>query len=575
MSSSPVGEKRRNLVGFLTTRPDDVDESRQVTRSLEWLTIKESCDAMLNLVSRRNERQAGFSFLEYINGWLHGGGGPEPAPPSEGFFAELEFLMKGVAGTASLYNGTEQAFRNYSGREAAEIRSKELSEMAAAAEEHMDRFACGLEERVVQKRRQNKKRILGFLDASEEDWKNWRWHLRNTITDIGQLSRLIKLTPEEYRSVERAGEYGIPFGVTPYYLSLMDYIPGRGRDYAVRAQVLPDLHYISKLHQIQDDPKSSADFMFERDTSPCDAITRRYPRIVILKPVLTCPQICVYCQRNWQIEDVFSESAVLSKSKLDEALEWIEKTPEINEILVTGGDPLILSDSRIEQILSRLSRMGHVQRIRIGTRTPVTLPSRVTDRLADTIARYHSPGRREIVIVTHYEHTYEITPGSMEAVQKFKRRGMCVYNQFVYTFYVSRRFEAVALRHKLRLIGVDPYYTFNTKGKEETHEYRVPIARLIQERHEESRLMPGTERTDEMVFNVPRLGKNHLRAGQHHRLISILPDGRRMYEFIPWEKNMVLTDTFVYKDISIYDYLQRLKDLGEDISLYRTIWYYY
>ncbi|HET58398.1 MAG TPA: KamA family radical SAM protein, partial [Deltaproteobacteria bacterium] len=187
----------------------------------------------------------------------------------------------------------------------------------------------------------------------------------------------------------------------------------------------------------------------------------------------------------------------------------------------------------------------------------------------------HQPGRREVVIVTHCEHAYEITPQMMEAVQKFRHAGISVYNQLVYTFFNSRKYEASYLRNKLRLIGVTPYYTFNTKGKEETNDFRVPLARLLQEQAEGARLFPGTVRTDEVVFNVPRLGKNYLRAAQHRDLISILPNGRRVYEFHPWEKNIKLVDTYVHVDVSIYDYLERLKATGEDIDLYRTIWYYY
>ncbi|MBW1775380.1 MAG: KamA family radical SAM protein, partial [Deltaproteobacteria bacterium] len=225
--------------------------------------------------------------------------------------------------------------------------------------------------------------------------------------------------------------------------------------------------------------------------------------------------------------------------------------------------------------LSRLSRIRHIQRIRIGTRTLVTLPQRIDESLVRTINRFHIPGKREILLITHFEHPYEITPQSMEAVQKFRRYGIEVYNQLVYTFYNSRKFEAAALRLKLRLIGVTPYYTFNTKGKAETNEYRVPIPRLLQEQKEEARLLPGSARTDEIVFNVPGLGKNYLRAVQHRDVISILPDGRRVYEFHPWEKQLSLADTYLYTDVSIYDYLKRLKAAGEDPSQYKTVWYYY
>ena len=355
----------------------------------------------------------------------------------------------------------------------------------------------------------------------------------------------------------------------------MDYVPGKGRDDSIRAQVIPSTHYIKTLLKHRTHDESSLDFMLEQDTSPIEGITRRYPQIAIIKPVVTCPQICVYCQRNWEIEDIHSRSAVLPKSRLDKALDWIANTPEINEVLITGGDPFLLSNEKIENLLFKLSRMKHVERIRIGSRTPVTLPQRITEALVKDVGHFHIPGKREILIVTHFEHPYEITPQSMDAVQKFRSHGIEVYNQLVYTFYNSRKFEASLLRHKLRLIGVTPYYTFNAKGKEETEEFRVPIPRLLQEQKEEARLMPGTVRTDEVVFNVPRLGKNYLRAAQHHDVISILPDGRRIYEFHPWEKKLALADTYIYTDVSIYNYLKKLQSHGEIISDYNSIWYYY
>ena len=355
----------------------------------------------------------------------------------------------------------------------------------------------------------------------------------------------------------------------------MDYLSGKGRDDSIRAQVIPSTHYMKTLLKHRAHEESSLDFMLEQDTSPIEGITRRYPQIAIIKPVVTCPQICVYCQRNWEIEDTHSRSAVLSKSKLDKALDWIANTPEINEVLITGGDPFLLSNEKIENLLFKLSRIKHVKRIRIGSRTPVTLPQRITEAIVKGVSRFHIPGKREILIVTHFEHPYEITLQSMDAVQKFRSHGIEVYNQLVYTFYNSRKFEASLLRHKLRLIGVTPYYTFNTKGKEETEDFQVPIPRLLQEQQEEARLMPGTVRTDEVVFNVPRLGKNYLRATQNHDVISILPDGRRVYEFHPWEKKLALVDTYVYTDVSIYKYLKKLQSNGEIISDYNSIWYYY
>lgn len=543
--------------------------------SLQWILARDTIRVFRKILSPRSEQLAGFSPLEYMNNILHSASRESMPKPSPGFFAEMEHLMRAIVGKADVYSEKKPAFAKYEGQRAARLRSADLSRLARRAERYMERYPSGLEDDVKRRRYRNKSRVLKFFNATDLEWTQWRWQARNIIRDADTLRELVKLKDEEYSAVQLAREAKIPFGITPYYLSLMDNDTSRTYDYAIRSQVIPSLHYIQALKSNKDCQETSMDFMLERDTSPIEGITRRYPMIVILKPIMTCPQICVYCQRNWEIEDVYSRAAVMPKAKLDKAIQWIADTPEINEVLITGGDPLLLSNEKIENLLYKLSLNKRIQRIRIGTRTPATLPMRITDSLVKDINHFHMPGKREIVIITHFEHPYEITHQSMEAVQKFRRYGMDVYNQLVYTFYNSRKFEATALRNLLRLIGVTPYYTFNTKGKEETDDFRVPIARLLQEQKEEARLTPGTVRTDECVFNVPGLGKNYLRALQHHDVISILPDGRRVYEFHPWEKKLSLVDTYIYTDVSIYTYLQKLKAVGENIADYKSIWYYF
>jgi len=574
-NEAPIGDKRQKVRYLLSDTLNATFEDNPAIPPLEWILTRNAVNVLRSIVSGRNERLAGFSLLQYVDDLIHGRDLGERPPPGPGFYAEFEHLLKALAGKTEIYCDKIPAFLKHTGRRAARLRSNGLSRMARDAERFMSRYPYGLDRAVIRKRRANRRRILKYFGAADGDWDRWKWHTKHIIRDAGTLSRLVTLTHEEFQAVSLARANRIPFGITPHYLSLLDPEPHRKRDYAVRAQVIPPLYYVERMKEHKENKGCSMDFMLEHDTSPIDGITRRYPDIVILKPVMTCPQICVYCQRNWEIEDVYSRSAMLGQKRLDAALQWIAETPEITEVLVTGGDPLLLSNEKLEKLLSRLARMDHVERIRIGTRMLVTLPQRITDALVRGVGRFHVPGRREVLIVTHFEHQYEITPESIAAIQKFRRAGIGVYNQMVYTFYNSRRFEAAAIRHHLRLSGVTPYYTFNTKGKEETDDYRVPIARLLQEQHEEARLMPGTVRTDEIVFNVPRLGKNYLRAGQHHDVISILPDGRRVYEFHPWEKKLSLVDTFVYTDVSIYDYLLRLKRVGENIRDYRTIWYYY
>ena len=198
----------------------------------------------------------------------------------------------------------------------------------------------------------------------------------------------------------------------------------------------------------------------------------------------------------------------------------------------------------------------------------------ITKQMASMLGSFREPGRREIAIMTHIEHVYEITQDMAAAVYRLRREGISVYIQQVFSFYVSRRFETTYLRFLLRRIGVDPYYTFVPKGKDEMVSYRVPLARILQEQKEEARLVPGLSRTDEAVFNIPGIGKNYLRARQHRDLLSVLPNGSRVYEFHPWEKNIRSCRAYVTTDVPILDYLVRLEKHGENVEDYSSIWFY-
>ncbi len=424
-------------------------------------------------------------------------------------------------------------------------------------------------------RRENRERILHYFKASEEDWEDYRWQLQHVIRTAEPLKDLIELTTEQQAAIDKAIQNRIPFGITPYYLHLMDREIALDYDHAVRAQVIPPPDYVDIMADNRRDRGLMFDFMGEHDTSPVDLVTRRYPGIAIVKPFNTCSQIRVYCQRNWEIDEVLDPGAMSTRESMQQAVDWLRDHTAIGDVLVTGGDPLIMKDEQISWLMQALCEIPHLYRIRIGSRTPVVLPMRWTDRLLDILSEAYSPGRREVAVVTHFEHSYEITPEACDAVQRIRHAGMGVYNQEVFTMENSRRFETAKLRKDLRLIGVDPYYTFNMKGKEETRRYMVPIARILQERKEEARLLPGLDRTDEPVFNVPKLGKNHLRSWQDHRLVMVLPDGSRVYEFHPWEKNIEPVPPYNYIDVPIYDYLEELAARGENIRDYRTIWFYY
>lgn len=548
---------------------------------LEKSTVRESIRVLRSVIGPINEYRTEYSALESL--WKLAQGRREELKEkiSAGFLLEFIHLFRAINGKSNVYHEDEQVkkgipdFLKMEGREAAMKRTEILDDMGTSLKKYFKKYPSGLEEEVINWRRENKSKILRYFKEVADHWQDYKWHLKNVIHDATILADLIELTSEQKKAVENAVQFKIPFGITPYYLSLMDTRMSIGYDHAVRAQVIPPKEYVDKMVEHRQDRNISLDFMGEHDTSPVDLITRRYPVIAIVKPFNTCAQICVYCQRNWEIDRVLDPNALSSKEKISQAVAWLDEHKSVGDVLVTGGDPLVMNDNQLKYLLDALAEKKHIYRIRIGSRIPVVLPMRITDELVSLIAGYHSPPTREIALVTHFEHSYEITPESMEAIQKIRKAGMGVYNQQVYTLENSRRFETVKLRKDLRSIGVDPYYTFNMKGKEETKRLMVPIARILQERKEEARLLPGLDRTDEPVFNVPKLGKNHLRANQDHRLVMILPDGSRVYEFHPWEKNITAVPPYNYVDVPIFDYLGELALRGENVMDYRTIWYYY
>lgn len=558
-------EKARSL---LLNRLGEIQAIFPDENDLRYSVVRDCARALRGMLLPHSEDKAGFSVLQRLLAIQGNRPGSEASPA---FHAEFIHLFRGLEGRAETEMLTLEADTSaLSGREAAARRSDDLDRIWEYVDSWMERWKDGLSDDAVSRRVVRRRHVLEALGGSERDWQDWRWHTHNVVTSPEELSLLVPGI--ETGGVEAALRNSVPFAVTPYYASLME--PGSGdRDRALRAQVVPSGRFVESFASARS--STDMDFMRERDTSPVDLVTRRYPAIAILKPYNSCPQICVYCQRNWEIEEAMSPTAMASDASLDEALRWIADHVSIREVLVTGGDPLAMDDDRLGRVLRGVASIDHVDLVRIGTRTPVTMPMRFTPALLDLLSDIRSPGRREVVVVTHIQHPYEITPETVRAVDAVRMRGIGVYNQLVYTYYVSRRFEAAKLRMLLRRSGIDPYYTFVPKGKLETAEYRVPIARILQEYQEEARLLPGTRRTDTPVYNVPGLGKNYLLAYQNRDLVSVMPDGSRYYEFHPWEKNLARQRGYPGWDVPVLDYLSRLAADGEDISDYSSIWYYY
>jgi len=537
---------------------------------VERNNAKQCIRILKNVIRSENEHITGASALKYLHDLARKPKSSNSAV-SEGFIAEFIAIFEGISGKSGIFADAAE-YSAITGRRAAQKRSEKLDEYSKKIASNFRKYRTGLDPVVVASRKRLKRKILEYFKATEDDWRDHRWQLRHVVKDLATLSNLVYLEKDEVDGLKAAEKNRIPFQITPYYLSLFNETGRTTHDRAIRAQVIPSAHYATS---VASNRKACVDmdFMDEKSTSPIDCITRRYPQILILKPFDSCPQICVYCQRNWEVKGI--DEGGVTPAKVRKAIAWVRKNPNISEVLLTGGDPLTLGNNYLSSILSEIAAIPHVERIRIGTRTFVTVPFRFDEGMIGMLKKYHEPGKREICVVTHFEHASEVTPDVIEAVRKVRRLGIGVYNQQVFTYYNSRRFETAHLRKTLKLCGIDPYYTFNTKGKDETLDFRVPIARLEQERKEEARLLPGIVRTDEMVFNVPRLGKSHLRAWQDHEPIMVLSNGRRVYRFYPWESQIAFVEPYVYTDVSIYDYLKRLEADNENPEDYKSIWYYF
>ncbi len=526
---------------------------------------KQSIRVFKNILRTENELLTSFSPVKTL--WELASGKTETLDEiEEGFILEMIFLSHGINGRSGSFAYRKE---NFAG---SPYSSSTLDKFATHMRSEMMKFKTGNHPLRKLNSDSLKKKILDHFGGEPSDWEDHSWHLKHFIRDIETLSQLVKLEDDEIQGLESAKAMGVDFLITPYYLSLFNESGRDSDDKAVRAQVLPGFRYCLNIYDSRQ-ANLDMDFMGEKQTQPIERITRRYPQVVILKVVDSCPQICVYCQRNWEIKSI-GEGDVDDR-KITTAIDWIAKNPNISEVLVTGGDPLLLGDDYLDSILKHLSVISHIERIRIGTRVFATLPCRITDKVVDLIGKYHQPGRREICLVTHFEHTAEITEDSIAAVTRVRKAGLSIYNQQVFTYYNSRRYETSALRRMLKLCGIDPYYSFNTKGKKETIDFRVPLARIQQERKEEGRFLPGMVRTDEPVFNVPKMGKSHLRSWQDHEVIMIKGTGERVYRFLPWQSRLAKVDDYLFTDVSIYDYLNRLLNDGEDIDQYSSIWFYY
>ncbi|WP_054697375.1 KamA family radical SAM protein [Syntrophomonas palmitatica] len=303
---------------------------------------------------------------------------------------------------------------------------------------------------------QQKQRILESLGGSEKDWLDWKWQLKHRIKDANQLGMILELRQKEIQFIAKVSKR-YRWAISPYYLSL---ITDNFRDSPIYKQAVPDIRELKS--------GGCLDPMDEENSSPAPCITRRYPDRLIINVTNQCAMFCRHCQRRRNIGENDSHC---SREDLQKALLYVARNQEIRDVLVTGGDALLLNDNIIAGILSTLHAIPHVEIIRLGTRVPVTLPQRITPELCD-ILRSYPP----LYINTQFNHPLEITPEAKEACDRLIQAGVVLGNQAVLLKGIND--DPIVMRklnQELLRIRVRPYYIFQAKDVVGTLHWRCSI----------------------------------------------------------------------------------------------------
>lgn len=302
-----------------------------------------------------------------------------------------------------------------------------------------------------------------FSEVPDEQWNDWKWQVKNRIETLDELKKYIALTPEEENGV-RECLGALRMAITPYYLSLID--PNDPHD-PVRKQAIPTA---SELHNAAADLR---DPLHEDTDSPVPGLTHRYPDRVLMLITDQCAMYCRHCTRR---RFAGQKDSAVPRSQVDKCIEYVRNTPTVRDVLLSGGDALIQSDEMLEYIISSLRAIEHVEIIRIGSRTPVVMPQRITPALCDMLKKYHP-----VWLNTHFNHPNEITPESAAACARLADAGIPLGNQSVLLAGVNDCVHVMKkLVHELVKIRVRPYYIYQCDLSLGLSHFRTPVSKGIE-----------------------------------------------------------------------------------------------
>lgn len=283
-----------------------------------------------------------------------------------------------------------------------------------------------------------------WQEVPDKDWNDWKWQLRNRITTLAQLQKLLpSLTPEELAGTQLAN-HKLALAITPYFFNLID--PGN-ENCPIRRQIVP------RIEETHTAPWEMSDPCGEDAHSPVPGLVHRYPDRVLFLVTDRCAAYCRYCTRSRLVSNA---SGYDFHPEFDKQIAYIESHPKIRDVLMSGGDPLLFSDEKIEYLLHRLRSIPHVEFLRIGTRIPIFLPQRITPELCAMLKQFHP-----LFISIHSNHPRELTTEARTALERLADAGIPLGNQSVLLSQVNDDVTTMrALVHKLLMCRVKPYYLY-------------------------------------------------------------------------------------------------------------------